>query len=156
MQEVSYKILGIMVICLLLPHLKEKKMTLKYLTAATLLLAGAGTLALIPKSLSADPTNGRQFKTTYVAQGTDDVYHIKYNGNEEGDVHVVATDEEDDTFLEIKVYDPDGNLIARDFGSDGHSPQCSFNVDSRWQWRQYTIKIVNFSNHDIPYTGDFY
>ncbi len=131
-------------------------MNLKTMAAATLILAGTGLTALAPTALHADPRDGSQLSATTVEHGTDDYYHIKYNGGQEGDVHVVANNDGDDQYLEIKVYDPDGNLVARDHGGFNHSPQCGFHVDSQWQWRQYTIKVVNLSYHSIPYAIHFF
>jgi hypothetical protein len=124
--------------------------------AALLLTAGLGLTGLAAHRLHADPTNGQSSRDTTVVHGTDDVYQVKYNGGQEGDVHVRADDDGDDASLEVKVYDPHGSLVTRDFGSVGHSPVASWNVSGDYEWRQYTIKVVNLSYHSIPYDIHFF
>jgi uncharacterized protein (DUF1684 family) len=128
------------------------KPTAVKLTAAALLLT-AGLALSVPaaRTLHADPTNGESREDTTVVHGTDRFYHVKYNGGQEGDVHVRADQDSDNAYLEVKVYDPHGNLVTRDFGTADHSPLCAFRVSSDYEWRQYTIKVVNLSYHSIPY-----
>ena len=130
----------------------KRKASLKLSSAAAVCLtAGIGITGLAPRAIHADPTNGAESRDTTVFHGYDDVYHVKYNGDEEGDVHVRADADSDNQYLEIKVYDPEGNLVTRDFGGADHSPVCSWNVGHEWQWRTYTIKVVNLSYHSIGY-----
>lgn len=123
---------------------------------ALCLAAGIGLCGLAPRAIHADPTDGSQAGDTTVQHGYDDVYRVKYNGGEEGDVHVRADDVSDNQYLEIKVYDPDGNLVTRDFGSADRSPVCQWSVGDVWQWRTYTIKVVNLSYHSIGYHVHFF
>jgi hypothetical protein len=124
--------------------------------AALLLTAGLALSACAPHALHADPTNGQQTDDNTVVHGTDNVYRIKYDGGQEGDVHVRADDDADNAALEVKVYDPHGSLVTRDFGTADHSPVCTFRVGSDYDWRQYTIKVVNLSYHSIPYDIHFF
>jgi hypothetical protein len=133
-----------------------KPTAIKTTAAALLLTAGLGLSGLAAHTLHADPSNGESSQDTTVVHGTDDVYQIKYNGGEEGDVHVRADDDSDNAYLEVKVYDPHGNLVTRDFGTADHSPVCAFRVSSDYEWRQYTIKVVNLSYHSIPYDIHFF
>lgn len=131
-------------------------MWVRRLTLAAALLAAVGLLGLGTRPVQADPRDGQQLEQNTVLSGTDDIYYIAYNGGEQGDIHVLPDNPDDAAALEIKVYDPDGNLVTRCFGLTDPDLHCSFDVDSMWAWRTYTIKVVNFSDHDIDYTVDFY
>jgi hypothetical protein len=129
---------------------------IKAAAAALLLTAGLGLSGLAAHRLHADPSSGESRQDTTVVHGTDDVYQIKYDGGQEGDVHVRADDDGDNACLEVKVYDPHGNLVTRDFGAADHSPVAAWRVGSDYAWRQYTIKVVNLSYHSIPYDIHFF
>jgi len=114
-----------------------------------ILVAGAFSA----RKMTADPVGGPKRNDDTVKSREIDVYDVKYTGGEQGDAKAIAENSSDD--IDMKVYDPHGDLAASDTDDDAE-PHCSWNVSSDYDWRIYKIKILNNEHHDVRYTVKFY
>lgn len=115
--------------------------------AATLILGST-----LFRLASAEPVGGRASNQDVLDANGVDTYTIRYNGGETADADAVSTAGQD---IDIKVYDPSGTLVARDTAPDGE-PQTRWYVSSDYEWRTYTIKVINCTNRRVGYKITFW
>ena len=106
-------------------------------------LALTGTLALgLGKPAFAGASGGPKRDANSVPAGYERTYHIRFRGQEMA--RVAASGDGD---IDIRVYDADGHLVARDTASD-FEPVAEWYVE---EGQTYTIKVINADDYEVDY-----